>query len=152
MCIITIFSISACGRNNLEPDEVDDEDISESIFSTENSRMSLEEFKLKLLESISIELKNTNNDTIGVINNRNNITVFITRILEYDIEENHTELENQNVIGPINIYFGDGTAIYGLMKDGYIYIDGYYFIINQPEKNFILNYFEKNIQEIFSAE
>lgn len=157
ICFISIFIISSCGNNNNinSLDETNDENINENVLDSianEKESISLEGLLALLLEANAIELKNINNETLGVINDRNKITQFVNRIFEYEIKDDYTERTSQNVIGPINIYFNDGTAIYGLMKENYMYIDGYYFLVNRNERNYIISYFGNNIQEIFTSQ
>ena len=157
MCVVSIFIISGCGNNNNinSLEETDDDNINEialDSIANEKGSTTLEELVTLLLEANAIELKNINNETLGVINDRNKITQFVNRISEYEIKDDYTERTSQNVIGPINIYFNDGTAIYGLMKENYIYIDGYYFLVNRNERNYIVSYFGSNIQEIFTSQ
>ena len=157
ICFVSIFIISGCGNNNNinSLEETNDENINEIVLDSianEKGSISLEGLLALLLEANAIELKNINNETLGVINDRNKIAQFVNRISEYEIKDDYTERTSQNVIGPINIHFNDGTAIYGLMKENYIYIDGYYFLLNRNERNFIVSYFGSNIQEIFTSQ
>lgn len=150
MCILFILVIGACGSNNSSDSlviEEDHDEISNNII-TDFEIQTLEDFIQRLSESTSIELKNVNNEVVGTISNRSDITQFIDRISEYEIKDDYIEENSQDVIGPLNVYFGDGTAIYGLMKEEYIYIDGYYFLLNRSEKNYIVNHFSRKTREI----
>jgi len=157
MCITSIFIISACGGNEEQKsqDEFGDEDITEyssDMILNDKGNLTLEELKTTLFESNAIELKSINNDTLGVINDRNSIASLVNRILSYEIVDTYVEEQTQNVIGPINIYFDDGTALYGLVKEGYIYIDGYYFLMSRSERNYVVNYLSNKVKDIHTSE
>lgn len=156
LCIFSIFYISACGSkesSNPSEDNVnEDSEMAREISLNEKESLTIDSLISRLLEARAIELKDINNESLGVISDKDNIVQFISRIAEYEIVDRYIEPQPQNVIGPVNIYFNDGTVIYGLMKEGYIYLDGYYFIMGRNERNYIVSLFGRSIQEIFASQ
>lgn len=106
-----------------EGDTVEEDEISEDF-----SYLTEEDLRLQLSEAIMIELKNTDNDVIGGITEREEITSLVEKIFSYHVEDTiAAEDANKEIIGPINFYFNDGESYFGLVKENHIFIEGYYF-------------------------
>ncbi|MCC5912532.1 MAG: hypothetical protein JJT76_19105 [Clostridiaceae bacterium] len=99
----------------------------------------------QLLGASSIELKDTQNRTIGMLQDREEIASFINQIFEYDREEEYVVDQQVRVIGPMNFYFADDEAIFGLMNEAYIYVEGNYFLLDNRKAANIKRTFKSDV-------
>ena len=156
MIIIAILSLLAC-NNTSESNDINSENFinNNDITDSVNVNMSgalldsiLEDqyqLKEKLLEAELIELKDANNSIIGILQEDEKIVDLIDDLFGYKIEKEYINKQDPEIIGPINFYFSNVEDIYGLMYNEYIYIEGYYFLINSNKAQEIENLFKSNL-------
>ncbi|SCX90297.1 hypothetical protein [Alkaliphilus peptidifermentans] len=149
--LIMALFITGCGRgekfdSSLNDDEAIDLEEAIDVKEDDTRLFSFEELKDKLLEATLIELKDTDNQTIGAISDRDDIIELVETLFGYPWQDKFPE-ENQaySVIGPINFYFDDKDNIFGLVKENYIYIEGYYFLPNKTQQEALKKVFQQNI-------
>lgn len=151
IAVIMTLSLIGCSTDRApgtnEHTDIDEtmEDINYAIIVDTNQFLDSEQLKERLLTAVAIELKNTENQTMGMLQEAEKIASLIDNIYTYDVhKELPSNLQGQ-VVGPINFYFSDNEDIYGLMNNNYIYIEGYYFIINTRIAQELQNTFKANI-------
>lgn len=151
LLIVVVLSLIGCSAKiDPVPEDSSDnnnsvEDINYTMIVEKKEFENSEKLKEKLLTAAAIELKNTENQSLGILQEPEKITSFIEGIFTYDIEEEIKVNQQSQVIGPINFYFSDREDIYGLMNNQYIYIEGYYFVINNSIAKELQNVFKGNI-------
>lgn len=148
---IIMLSLIGCSTERV-PDTNDNadtndtiEDINYSIIVDTNQFSDSEQLKERLMMAVAIELKNTENQTMGMLQEREKISNLVDSFFTYKIEKELTANQQSQVIGPINFYFSDSEDIYGLMNNNYIYIEGYYFVINTRIAQELQTLFKANI-------
>ncbi|AOY77448.1 hypothetical protein [Clostridium formicaceticum] len=147
--IAMTLSLMSCSTDkSSEPENYadfinNDEDIHYKGVET-NQFIESDELKERLLESAAIELKDVDNHTIGMLREKEKIANFVEGLFTYKVEEDYTTNKQGQVVGPINFYFADNEDIYGLMNNEYIYIEGYYFFINNKKSQELQNFFKTN--------
>ncbi|ABR49067.1 hypothetical protein Amet_2917 [Alkaliphilus metalliredigens QYMF] len=88
----------------------------------------------QLLEARAIEMRTIDNETVGMLQEMEEVTDFIERIFEITIrKEFDVEFDEGSVIGPINFYFDTHEDIFALLKENILYIEGYYFLVTPKE-------------------
>ncbi|KAB3538622.1 hypothetical protein F8154_01645 [Alkaliphilus pronyensis] len=148
---ILAFSSLGCDSNteydsSLEEGEaLDFEEVQENIEEI-NRGYTYEELKERLYEAVLIELKDTENQTIGAVAEREDVIQLVDTIFSYRWQESYPE-ENQDyfVIGPLNFYFNDGESIFGLAKENYIFIEGFYFLLDRDQKETLKKTFQEKV-------
>ncbi|WP_459761676.1 hypothetical protein [Alkaliphilus crotonatoxidans] len=143
--LIFITGCQGSGKNDLE--EENNQDNPPIEMNQENSqKATMEELKEILMESVGIELKDTDNQAVGMLQERQDIMSFVDTLFSFPHQEEYPDDTLQNeVIGPLYFYRSQGDDIYGLVKEKYIYIEGYYFLIEENNLKNIEKQFEKNI-------
>ncbi|SDK39726.1 PH domain-containing protein [Natronincola ferrireducens] len=148
--LITLLFLIGCASDSspeandfLDTNETDEE-INYTAIEV-NQFTDSQQLKERLIESIAIELKNTENITIGMLQEREQILNLVENLFTYTVKEEYTVTEQTDIVGPINFYFSDGNDIYGLMNNKYIYIEGYYFTIDTKTSQQLQNFFRANI-------
>ncbi len=133
-------------------DPEDDTDIGEIVESTDydlvvemSNYSNSDELKEKLLMATGVELKNIDNQSIGILEEKEDIENLVGTIFTYNVSDELKGSQNGQPIGPINFYFSDSVDIYGLVNSQYIYIEGYYFDINNRILKALQNDFKRNI-------
>ncbi|MBM7614622.1 hypothetical protein [Alkaliphilus hydrothermalis] len=146
-----ILLIVGCTRDEIGDQTTIDEDqnmLAPSRQENKLEKINLEDLEEKLLGSVGIELKNTDNQAIGLLKEREHIVSFIEELFQYPQQEKlPNDSSKDAVIGPINFYFNEEEGIYGIVKNGYIYIEGYYFLMSDRDAAKIENLFSKSIIE-----
>lgn len=157
LVIIAILSLLGCANTNLveENRHIDSGGLTETTDIGEDMNINIveanppledkQQLREKLLEAVSIELKDTENSTVGMLQESEKIVKLVDNLFKYRIEEEYTNSQQVQVVGPINFYFSNGEDIYGLMYNQYIYIEGYYFLINRRISQELQNLFKSNI-------
>ena len=154
--IIAILSLIAC-NNVVENNDMNSENYINNNEITDSVNVNISEVPLdailddqsqlkeKLLEAELIELKDDNNFIIGILQEDEEIVDLIDDLFGYKIENEYINKQDPKIIGPINFYFSNAEDIYGLMYNEYIYIEGYYFLINNNIAQEIENLFKSNL-------
>lgn len=130
--------------NQTEANETE-EDINYTPIVEVNQFLESDQLRERLLEATAIELKDTENNTIGMIQEREKIINLVDSFFTYTIKEELETNQSSEIIGPINFYFTNSEDIYGLMNNEFIYLEGYYFVINNRIARELENYFRANI-------
>lgn len=152
--IIIILSLSGCANDDLKEknNQINSEDLTGiagdadiDIIEIDTPLESKEQLREKLLGAISVELKDTANSTIGILQENEKIVTLVDNLFKYKIAEDYSNNQKPQIVGPINFYFSDGADIYGLMYNQYIYIEGYYFVINKRISQDLQNLFRANV-------
>jgi len=140
-----------CNRDKTSDQTVIDKEekiLVQSNQKNHSEKMNLEDLKEKLLGSVGVELKNTDNQAIGLLKEREEIFNFVEELFQHPQQEKFpNDSKGNTVIGPINFYFSDDEDLYGIVKDSYIYIEGYYFLMSQEDIDDIEKMFRNNIIE-----
>lgn len=114
--------------------------------SVSDVRYDLDTLKERLMGSQAIELKGTEGEPIGALQDRDVILNWVENLFSYPIQDNYPEENTENeVVGPLNFYFSGDEDIYGLVKEDYIHVEGYYFLINKTQLENIKNQFKNNV-------
>ncbi len=153
MIIVLIFILLMGGcKGNKIIDQTTKDQEQENLTTTNPKRqykkITLDQLEEKLMESIGIELKSTENNAIGYLEKREEIIRFVEDLFEYPKQEEfpNDSLANE-VVGPLNFYFSNDDDIYGLVKNNYIYIEGYYFLITDSQVKTIETLFKNRMLE-----
>lgn len=144
LVILLIAAISVVGCRTDDNDNIVDED---QIVIDENPidnfhYLTSEELSNQLAEAVLVEIKNTDNEVIGGITDREKITILIEKIFEFKVQDNlTTSVESNDIIGPINFFFSNGESYFGLVKEDHIFIEGYYFLLEGNQLQEFMNIF-----------
>lgn len=152
LAIITIALVlmSGCISNK---DKVYIEEDNNFIDSSVNEEaqaeepLTLNELKDLLETSKSIEVKDIDNQIIGTLNTGKNINEVISDIFYHNVVEDYEYSSDENVIAIISFHIPSADPIYGLIKEKFIYIEGYYFPAQNNSIKNIVNYFINNNEE-----
>lgn len=146
--ISTLFFVQGCGDkdNNKNPsqnnsgivDFVGDEE------SEEKTNITLMDLKELLDRSDMVEVKNLENQIIGQIVEDKDIDNVIKSIFSYNAVNKYEDFSKEEVVATINFFPYGERPIYGLIKEKFIYIEGYYFIAKDSGVQDIIHYFETN--------
>jgi len=152
LIISIIFVIGGCARKQDENNSLIEEDIvlTDSITNEEvltQDALTLVELKNLLETSNSIEIKDTDNQIIGKINTGEKINKAIEDIFKHTAVDDYKFSSDENVIAIINFYPSGSEPIYGLIKEKFIYIEGYYFPSKNNSIQKIVEYFRTNTEE-----
>ncbi len=147
LLILTVFAGCERGQTGgLEGGENTQSNSRNEDDSDKYQKLTLEELKEVLMDSVGIELKDTDNQAVGMLKDRELILQFVEALFSYHHQEQYPDDSNENkVMGPLNFYGSQGNEIYGLIKEDYIYIEGYYFLIEEGTLNNIEKLFRANI-------
>jgi hypothetical protein len=114
--------------------------------SAGDARYDLDGLKERLMGAQSIELKDAEGVPIGALQSRDAIIAWVEHLFNYPIQENYSEAITENkVVGPLNFYFSGDEDIYGLVKEDYVHVEGYYFLITRQQLESMKKQFEGNI-------
>lgn len=157
LIILLILSISlnivvGCSskENNNHSSIDEDINLTGSIINEEPQEeegLTLVELKNLLETSSGIEVKNIDNQIIGKISTGENINKIVTDIFALDALDSYNYSPNEEVIATISFLFSSNEPIYGLIKDEFIYIEGFYFVSKNNSVEKIVNYFQINNEE-----
>lgn len=128
----------------------EDTSLADSFMNEEMQKeegLTLVALKNLLETSTSIEVKNIDNQTIGKISTGENINEVVGDIFDYQAMDSYNYSPNEDVIATISFSFASNEPIYGLIKDKFIYIEGYYFVSENNKIQQIINYFKINNEE-----
>lgn len=148
--LIFIFMIAGCSRNEEMIDQISGNDHQEVLDPKDDDnyleQLTPEELKDILLETVGIELRNTENQAIGLLKERDAILEFIEELFTYPKQEKLPgDSSEDSVVGPIHFYFNNNEDLYGLVKDDFIYLEGYYFLLTGNNGERVVNLFKNNI-------
>lgn len=152
MVLITVMLIGSACRSIQDEDSIYSKE-GDSINSSVNEDAELEEIltlnELKniLKTSRSIEAKDINNQTIGILNTGKNINQIITDIFYHNVVEDYEYTSDEELVAIISFYPLSGDPIYALMKERFLYIEGYYFTSETDSIQSIIEYFRTNNEE-----
>lgn len=145
--ILLLIGCTTKDENNMLTEE--DVNLTDSITNEGTSSqdgLTLVELRTLLEASNSIEVKNTDNQIIGKINTGEKINKILEDIFNYTAVDDY-EYSSNNVIATISFYPSGKEPIYGLIKERFIYIEGYYFVSKNSEIQKIVDYFRINTEE-----
>ncbi len=150
--IITTLMVMGCTSKQEDNSSVIEENANsqDSIANIEveaQDPLTLSELKNLLETSTRIEVKNIDNHIIGIVNTGEKINKAISNIFAYDAVDNYEYSPKEDVIAIISFYPLSNEPIYGLVKDKFIYIDGYYFTTKSSSMQDIIDYFQINNEE-----
>jgi len=129
---------------------VDDIVLTDSITNEEmqtQEGLTLVELKDLLETSNSIEVKNTDNQVIGKINTGEKINKVVDDIFKHTAVDDYEYSSGEDVVAIINFYPSGNEPIYGLIKEKFLYIEGYYFTSRNNSISKIIDYFRLNTEE-----
>lgn len=140
--------MTACsGLNSGEVPQEEGEEAPNAVIEQikESKGFTPEELRQKLEETTGIELKDTNNQAVGMLADREAILAFIEELFSYPMQQEYPQDESDQgeIIGPINFYFSNSDDLYGLVKKDFIYVEGYYFLLQRGNLD--------KIQSLFSG-
>ena len=149
--ISSVFIMVACTSVEKNQSSILEEDVNltDSVINEEvESReiLTLEELKALLETSSSIEVKDTNNQTLGKISTGAKLNKVISDIFAHKVVKDYEYSSDENLIGIINFYPSDNDAIYGLIKEKFIYIEGHYFISKNNSIKNLIDYIRTNTE------
>lgn len=149
LVIITIVLVLMSGcTSNKDSDYIEeDNNLIDSSVNEEaetEEPLTLNELKDLLETSKSIEVKDTDNQVIGTLNTGKNINQVIADIFYHNAVEDYEYSSDENVIAIISFHISSADPIYGLIKENFIYIEGYYFPAQNNSIKNIVNYFINN--------
>lgn len=145
---ISLFFISGCAsrQNNGGPSRDENLGIMDFVANEEfrkENKLTLADLRDLLESSNMVEVKNLENQLVGQLVNDENIMGAVEEIFSLRLEDSYKDFARERVIATINFFSHGDYPIYGLIKEKFIYIEGYYFIgrgNNDIEK--IIEYFE----------
>ncbi|WP_198006341.1 hypothetical protein [Alkaliphilus oremlandii] len=108
--------------------------------------LTLVELKNILESSNMIEVKDINGQIIGKVMEGKKINQIVENIYEFKADTDHQYSSEENVLATINFYPSNHEAIYGLIKEKFIYIEGYYFTSKNSDIKKIIDYFNINTE------
>jgi len=152
LLISIIFVIGGCTTKQGDNIGLKEEDmiLTDSMTNEEvpiQDALTLVELKSLLETSNSIEIKNTDNQTIGRINTGEKINKAVDDIFKHIAVDDYKYSSDENVIAIINFYPSGSEPIYGLIKEKFMYIEGYYFTSKNNSIQKIIDYFEINTED-----
>lgn len=147
--LTTIVGCSAKQDNNnsLVEEDINLTDSTIDVEVQNQDILTLLELKNLLETSSTIEVKNIDNQIIGKISTGEKINKVITDIFAHNAIDDYQYSSDENVIAIINFYPSGNEPIYGLVKEKFIYIEGYYFTTKNNSIKKIIEYFEANTEE-----
>lgn len=108
--------------------------------------LTLMDLKTILESSNMIEVKDINGQIVGKIMEGKKINQIVEDIYEFKADTDHQYSSEENVIATINFYPSNYDAIYGLIKEKFIYIEGYYFTSKNSDIKKVIDYFSVNTE------
>lgn len=148
---VIVIMVTGCttkqGDNNLLKEE--DISLADSIINEEMQRQdsfTLIELRDLLEKSTSIEVKNLDNQIIGKINTKEKINKVVEDIFSHSTIDNYEHSSDENLVATVSFYPPSSEPIYGLIKDEFIYIEGYYFTSKNKSIQKIVDYFQANTE------
>ncbi|QUH20993.1 hypothetical protein [Alkaliphilus sp. B6464] len=149
---VIVIMMTGCTEKQGDNNSLEEEDVglADSIVNGEMQKrdsFTLTQLRDLLDKSTSIEVKNLDNQIIGKISTGEKINKVVEDIFAHSAIDNYEHSSAENLVATVNFYPASSEPIYGLIKDKFIYIEGYYFTSKNNSIQKIVDYFETNTEE-----
>ncbi|GEM_PF-3593087 len=149
---VIVIMMTGCTGKQGDNNSLKEEDIglADSIINEgmqKRDSFTLIQLRDLLDKSTSIEVKNLDNQIIGKISTREKINKVVEDIFGHNAINNYEHSSEENLIATVSFYPVSSEPIYGLIKDKFIYIEGYYFTSKNNSIQKIVDYFQANTEE-----